>query len=255
MEKRMVKKILAIIMIFMIISTDFFVLGSNLKSYALESDSATNNRNIEFSTYFKNEKGEKVEKLQTSINKENLKLYADITVKNEGYLRDAILELQNSNFNIKNNILSNSIASIEGNKVNLKQINAGETVTIELDIEPAIGETLTKEMLIKSSDLKLTGKYMETSYKGLSIDSTKSVTLDVQSDESAKAELNTDIITNNVFSIDGTNKRVVQLLVQSRLSDNQYPIKQTKITVDELDVSGKKPEKVEVVSLGTNATN
>ena len=83
MEKRMVKKILAIIMIFMIISTDFFVLGSNLKSYALESDSATNNRNIEFSTYFKNEKGEKVEKLQTSINKENLKLYADITVKNE----------------------------------------------------------------------------------------------------------------------------------------------------------------------------
>ena len=65
MEKRMVKKILAIIMIFMIISTDFFVLGSNLKSYALESDSATNNRNIEFSTYFKNEKGEKVEKLQT----------------------------------------------------------------------------------------------------------------------------------------------------------------------------------------------
>ena len=255
MEKRMVKKILAIIMIFMIISTDFFVLGSNLKSYALESDSATNNRNIEFSTYFKNEKGEKVEKLQTSINKENLKLYADITVKNEGYLRDAILELQNSNFNIKNNILSNSIASIEGNKVNLKQINAGETVTIELDIEPAIGETLTKEMLIKSSDLKLTGKYMETSYKGLSIDSTKSVTLDVQSDESAKAELNTDIITNNVFSIDGTNKRVVQLLVQSRLSDNQYPIKQTKITVDELDLSGKKPEKVEVVSLGTNATN
>ena len=32
--------------------------------------------------------------------------------------------------------MSNSIASIDGNKVNLKQINAGETETIELKVEP-----------------------------------------------------------------------------------------------------------------------
>ncbi len=255
MEGKIAKKILALIMVFMIISTDFIVLGSNLKSYAVESSSLTNNKNIEFSTYFKNEKGEKVEKLQTSIKNENLRLYAEITVKNEGYLCDATLELQNSNFNVKNNILSNSIASIDGNKVTLKQINAGETATIELDIEPAIGETLTEDMLIKTSDLKLTGKYMETSYKGISINSTKNVTLDVQADATAKAELNTDIITNKVFSIDGVNKRVVQLLVQSRLSDNQYPIKQTTLVVDVPKLSEKEPEKVEVISLGTNATN
>ena len=255
MEGKIAKKILSIIMIFMIVSTDFFVLGSGLKSYALESDSTTNNRNIEFSTYFKNEKGEKVEKLQTSIRKENLRLYAEITVKNEGYLCDAVLELHNSNFNIKNNILSNSIASIDGNKVSLKQINAGETATIELEIEPAIGESLTEDMLIKTSDLKLTGKYMETSYKGLSIDSTKNVTLDVQADAAANAELNTDIITNKVFSIDGADKRVVQVLVKSRLSDNQYPIKQTTLVVDVPKLSEKEPEKIDVVSLGTNATN
>ncbi len=255
MENKFIKKILAIIMIFMLISTDFIVLGSNLKSYALESDSTTNNKNIEFSTYFKNEKGEKVEKLQTSIKREDLKLYAEITVKNEGYLCDATLELQNSNFSIKNNIKSNSIASIDGNKVTLKQINAGETAKIELDIEPAIGESLKEDMLTKTSDVKLNGKYMETSYKGLKIDSTKNVTLDVQADENAKAELNTDIITNKIFSIDGINKRVVQLLIQSRLSDNQYPIKQTTINVDIPKLSEKDPEKVEVASLGTNATN
>lgn len=255
MEKRITKKILAIIMIIMIISTDFFVLGSNLKSYAAESNSTTNNRNIEFSTYFKNEKGEKVEKLQTSIKKENLKLYAEITVKNEGYLCDAALELQNSNFKIKDNILSNLIASINENKVNLKQINAGETAVVELGIEPAIGGTLTEEMLIEASDLKLTGKYMETSYKGLSIDATKSVTLDLQADENATAELNTEIITNKTFSIDGEDKRVVQLLVKSRLADNQYPIKQTKINVDIPKLSEEEPEKINVLSLGTNATN
>ena len=255
MEEKIITKILAVIMIFMLISTDFFVLGSGLKSYALETSSATNNKNIEFSTYFKNEKGEKVEELQTSIKMENLRLYAEIMVKNEGYLCDTSLELQNSNFNIKNNILSNLVASINQNKVNLKQINAGETAVIELDIEPAIGETLTEDMLLKSSDLKLTGKYMETSYKGLNINSTREVTLNLQSDEKATAELNTDIITNKIFSIDGKDKRVVQLLVKSRLADNQYPIKQTKINVDIPKLGEEEPEKVEVLSLGTNATN
>ena len=255
MEKQIIKKVLAILMIITLMSADFFVLGSNLISYAAESNNLTNNKNIEFSTYFKDSKGEKVEKLETSIKTEDLKLYADITVKNEGYLSNATLELQNSNFNIKNTILSNSVASIDGNKVNLKQINAGSTETIELDIEPAIGDTLTPDTLLQASDLKFTGTYMETSYKGLKIDATREVNLDLQADQSASAELTTDIITNKIFSIDNENKRMVQVLVKSRLADNQYPIKQTLIDVDVPTLSEKEPEKVEVISLGTMATN
>ena len=83
MERKIVKKILAILMIVTIMSTDFFVLGSNLISYAAESNNLTNNKNIEFSTYFKNSKGEKVDKLEASIKEEEIKLYAEITVKNE----------------------------------------------------------------------------------------------------------------------------------------------------------------------------
>lgn len=255
MEKKVIKKILAVLMILTILATDFSILGSNLISYASAADNLTNNKNIEFSTYFKNSKEEKVDKIETSIMSDNLKLYAEITVKNEGYLSGAVLELQNSNFNIKNTILSDQIASIEGNKVSLKQINAGVTEVIELEIEPAIGDTLTADTLIQSSDLVLTGTYMETSYKGLKIDSTKSVSLDLQADQSASAELTTEIITNKVFSINNANKRIVQLLIKSRLSDNQYPIKQTILNVGVPTFSEKEPENVEVVSLGTMATN
>lgn len=257
MKNKLFKNILAILMITILISTDFFVLGSNIISYATEEldNSATNNKNIKFFTYFKNEKGEKVEKLQTSINAKDLKLYAEIAVENEGYLSNAVLELQNSNFKIKDNILSNVIASIDGNKIKLKQINAGNTEIIELDIEPIIGDTLTSDMLIKSSDLKLTGTYMETSYKGLKIDATKQVSLNLQEAQDTTAELTTEIITNKIFSIKGENKRVVQALVKSRLADNEYPIKETIINVDVPTLSEKQPEKVEVISLGTMATN
>ena len=71
---------------------------------------------------------------------------------------------------MKNNIISNWVESIQGNKVKLRQINAGDSAVIELDVEPVIADSMDADMLMKASDLKLTGKYMETSYKGLSID-------------------------------------------------------------------------------------
>lgn len=141
MEKRVFKKLLSILMILMVISTDFFVLGSNLISYAAETNGTTNNKNISYSAYFKNEKDEKVENLTASIKNENLKMYAEITVKNDGYFNGE-LELQNSNFNLKKDISSKWVESIDGNKVKLKQINAGDNAIIELNIEPIITDTL-----------------------------------------------------------------------------------------------------------------
>ena len=258
MERKILKKLLVIILIIMLTATDFFWLGSGIISYAANSDNSTNNENIEFSTYFKNEKGEKIDTLTESIKKQDLKLYAQITVKNEGYFNGSI-EIVNSNFNIKNNILSDSILSIEGNKVNLNQINAGSTVEIELDIEPIVSD---KVQLSKESIVKLTGQYVKTQQKLLSTDigsveigAEKTVTLNLQPSEDINAELVTDIITNKVLSVNGTNKRVVQLLINSRLTENAYPIKQTTINVEVPQLGGKAPEEVQVLSLGTMATN
>lgn len=254
MEKKLLKKIIALLMIITIMATDFFVLGSNLISYAATLDGSTNNDNIEFSVYFKNENGTRVDNINESIKKEELKMYAEIKVKNEGYF-NGVIELQESNFKIKNNILSSDISNIEGNKVNLKQINAGATVEIELDIEPVISETIKADELSMNSTIKLTGQYMETTYKGLDIEATKTIKANFEVDESASAELTTDIITNDVISLKGTNKRIVQLLIKSRLSDNQYPVSQTILEVEVPQLSSEQPEEVKILALETKATN
>ena len=254
MKKKIFKKLLAIITIMMIISTDFFVLGSNLISYAEDIDVSTNNSNIEFSVYFKDDSGKKVNSLSKSIRSNNMKLYAQIQVKNEGYFNGTI-EIENSNFNIKNNILSNFVSKIENNKVTLKQINAGSTVEIELDIEPIVSDKISIQSLTQKSNIRLTGTYMEKTYKGINIDSVKTVNLNLEVDESAQAELKTEIITNKIFSINDKNKRIVQLLIKSRLTENQYPIKQTILNVNIPKLGDKNPEEIEVLSLGTKATN
>ena len=255
MEKRLLKSILVILTLVMIISTDFFVLGTNLISYAVNLDSATNNENIEFSVYFKDDNGERIDKITKSIKEENLKLYAEIEIKKEGYFSDGVIEIQDSNFNIKNEKLSDEITNIENNKIYLKQINAGSTVEIELNIEPKTLENINPDMLTKESAIKLTGTYMEETYKGLDIEATKKVTLNLNIDESAQAELETEIITSRIFSLNGTNKRLVQLLIKSRLTENQYPIKQTILNVAVPKLSEQLPEDVKVLSLGTIATN
>lgn len=253
MEKKMVKKLVALLMIVMILSTDFFVLGSSLITYAAQINSETNNSNIEFSTYFKN--GEtRVDSIEKSIKSEDLKLYAEIKVKNEGYF-NGVIEVQNSNFNIKNEILSSAIASIEGNKVTLKQINAGEVVEIELGIEPIISDKIEIDALSKISTVRLTGTYMETTYEGLNIEAEKTVSVNYQVDESANAELQTYIITNKVLAVNGTNKRIVQLLVRSRLTENQYPVQQTILNINVPQLSGTTPEHIEVMAIGKLATN
>lgn len=253
MKNKLLKKMIAILMIMAIVATDFFVLGSNLISYAA-SNGSTNNENIEFSAYFKDEEGNRVNTALESIKKSDLKMYAEIKVNNEGYFNGSI-ELQDSNFKIKNNIVSDYISSIEGNKVNLKQINAGSTIEIELDIEPIVEETIRADLMDMESTIKLAGQYMEESYEGLDIEGTATVKLAYKADETAKPELETEIITNNIMSVNGANKRIVQLLIKSRLSENQFPVTQTVINVDIPQLSSKSPEEVKVIALGTKATN
>ena len=105
MEKRTKKMLLAILMIVTVLAADFFVLGSGIMTYASELNSETNNTNVEFSAYFKDDEN-RVDSIEKSIKADDVKLYAEIKVKNEGYLKeDTVIELENSNFNLKSEIL------------------------------------------------------------------------------------------------------------------------------------------------------
>ncbi|MCI8273786.1 MAG: hypothetical protein HFJ55_06895 [Clostridia bacterium] len=254
MEKTFFKRIIALLTVIVIMAADFVILGTNLISYATTFDSLTNNPNVEFSAYFKTEEGTRVDNISKSIKSNGMKLYAEIKVNKEGYFNGSI-ELQESNFKLKSNVLSDRIASIEGNKINLKQINAGETVEIEVDIEPIVEDKIAVDMMSKESTINLAGQYMETTYKGIDIKAIKTVKANFEVDAEAQAEIETEIITNQVLPIKGENKRIVQLMVKSNMQGNQYPIKQTNIDVEIPALSGKEPEEIKVLSLGTKATN
>ena len=258
------KKVFKVIIITMVIMTltlvNFISVGVNMISYAAElmnADVNTNNKNIQFAAYFMNDKGEKLKSTEESIQKDDLKIYMEVEVKKEGYFNGEIT-IDSSNFNLKPEKLSEGINKIEGNKITLNQINAGQKVVIEVGITPIKDDEFDLGLLNMASKISLNGYYKNSTEKDIKIQATREVELNLVSpflNENEGIELNYEIITNKTAVYNNENKKIVQLLVKSGVSNNAYPIKNTKIEVSVPELEGKLPEEVLASTKGTLATN
>ena len=224
-KKSLINKVCAILMIMALTITDFLFIGKAAVTYAIDAV-ATNHANVDFSAYFLNENGEKVDKLEERIDKGEKYLYVDISVKNEGYFNGTI-RLNENNFVLKQEKLSENIAEISEKEVKLNQINAGSTVTIKLGIEAIKENTVNQKMLNTTTKVEIEGQYVNSK----NVENEKYV--DIKGTSSVEVSW------------------IVQILVNSKITDSNYPVKNTEINLNV-------PEEVEDVKVharNTNATN
>ena len=227
-------------------------MGSGLISYAAdEQNQITFNAQILDS--------ERKEVKEADITSE-LNLHLSIAVK-EGNLKNVNLDLSNCNFKLKD-------------ESGIDQINAGETKELYFKIVARNDDQFKLDLLNMESKIKLTGTYSNDN-KTEEVNKEKTVSVKWNSanlstmDEetiSATKILENEIITNKTYTIDGEEKRVIQVKVKSGIKDNIYPIEKTIITVNPLEAGkmeeGKfvaenelEAEKVEVAAYSTKATN
>lgn len=248
----LINKICAILAIFALTVSDFVFVGKSAVSYAIDAVK-TNNVNVEFSAYFQDESGEKIQKTEENIDKKQY-LYVDVSVKNEGYFNGEI-KIADENFNIKSDELDPQVTEIKDNVVKLKQINAGSTATIKLAIEAKKENTVKETTLAGKTTVELGGQYINSKNveknKFIEISGKDEVEIDWKSSEETKVELDGRLLTNSVYDVNGENKRLVQMLINSKATNNNYPVKNTELTLNV-------PEKVEAVKVtarNTNGTN
>lgn len=245
-------KICAVLVIFALTVSDFLPVGKAMVSYAIDVVK-TNNANVEFSAYFQNENEEKIKKVEDNIDKEEY-LYVDVSVKNEGYFNGEIT-ISNNNFNIKSDKLSPEVAEINGNVVKLNQINAGSTAKIKLAIEAKKDNNINESLLNAKTNVQLNGQYVNSKNvekdKYVDIKGNDEVEIKWNSSEGSNVELEAKLLTNSVYDVNGENKRLVQMLINSKVTNNNYPVKNTEITLN----VPEKVEEVKVTARSTNATN
>lgn len=257
------QKILNFVMIIMIIATltlaDFLLLCVDVVSYAasaVNSDKSTNHKNIEFMTYFIDERGNRVNSLDATIN-DNLKLYFEISVKKEGYFNGNIT-LNTANFRFDSEDLSGDANYIDEHTINLNQINAGDTKNVEVKIDFIKDDKFDLSFIDLNSEISISGVYRDSTQKDIKINSIRNVNLNLVSpykENDSNAILKQKIITNKVLNYNGDKKRIVQIQVNSGIDGNLFPIKASSFKIITPKVKDKFPEKVLVNSVDILTSN
>lgn len=207
----------------------------------------TNIKNVKFDVYL-DEADRNVKEKTADISSEDMKLYISASVQGGGYLNNAQVELISTNFKLKNNP--------EVTKFKLDSIQSEKGIAAGLPIVSKKDESYNLNLLDMQSQIRLTGEYIDENGNVTDIDTTKAVKITWTADELTEedVELDQEVITNKIYNIDGANKRIVQILVKSKIKDNKAPVKSSIIEIANPEI-GVAPEEVKVAGYTTKATN
>ena len=256
MQQKLIKVISALLA-----TTILYANSAALISYAadnflsdneLESQgTSTNNENVEFDVYYDGGK----HSTTADINATDTKLNIVINVKKAGYLKDAVVDLSDSNFVISQTSESEKVQSFdaENKKIELNQINNGEKVVEAISIAADKKDEINQEMFSKDNKIKLTATYVDAKAEEKSIEKEIIIHTDWNAQE-VTANLQYEITKYIPYSVNGVNKIITQGKVKSYVENSVLPIKETNIELAAPVINDEYPEKVTIIAR-TNATN
>lgn len=266
MNQKLLTKVLASLLVMTLTFANFVMLGvyaSN--SYATSDDlekqtTVTNNENVTFDAYFKDEEGNATHTIRENMSKQDLKLYVSVQVK-KGYLKNAKVQILGENdtsSNLKLKESNETLEYIEGideatNTISLKQVNAGTQIVLALPVEAAKEDLYDLANFSKLNDMALTGTYVGDSGKETKIE--KAIQTRNEWTESANPVLEQQLVRFIPYEVKEEQGTILQTLVRSGIENNVLPIEETKITLTVPQVNGKNPTSVNVVPNGTLETN
>ena len=242
-------KLLAIVLIFVMMFSYLGIIGEVFASGTM----TTNQANVEFDTYFKDNETKTKAAIKT-IGEKNY-LYITIKVNNKGYLKNIVVDLDNPNFKVEDGFTAKEVSKIEDNKIYFNQIVKGEAVELAIPIEmiTATSEKISLSQIYKENKIKFTGTYVDGD--GNEKQAKKDVTVNLAWTAEKYPELNIGISKFIPYEINGEKYLVLQMNVESYLKDNNLPVKEDKIEISIPSIDGVKPEEVKVVANTTKATN
>lgn len=253
--KEVLKKIVTMFLVMMLLinSSAMLIISEAVDEIQI----LTNNKNVQFIAYFKDDSGNRVSKISKELNSDDMKLYLELSVEKEGYLENANITLKNSNFVFDTQNQIDGISQISEDSLNVDYIGAGETKKFEIKVQAKKNESYNLELLEQETQIELKANYVNSQSSNTEITTTRRVQWEQTSpynDENSGVEINQKVITNTNAIYDGQEKRILQLEVENKLNGNEYPVKNTKLELAMPKVNGENPEKVLVNSIQRGLT-
>lgn len=254
---RLFEKVIAVMLIITLTGVNFILLGSYSVSYALsnseitEQTTTTENANVEFNAYL----GEGGHIITADAESKDTKLYLEIKVKKAGYLKNATIEMKDTNFKINENATSEYVQKIDtkNNVITLKQINNGSNVVIELPISILDTTKIPVDNFEKESKVVFNGTYIDG--EGTEKKVSKEITNQISWKNEAKSILKAEMTKFIPYAQNEKYGVMIQAKIQSGIADGKLPVKESNIEVIAPEINGVKPTSVAVSANKTEATN
>ncbi len=249
---RIKKKILATIMLVILLSSNLLNIGAQVIATSTnlpQQNSKTNSSNVEFNSYLDGEVHEKT--FETS---EKGKLYLKLSVKENGYLKNEVVEFKDANFSIDSSQVESSyVQKIEDSKIYLNQIQSGEEITIELPITFAKSNQIDSDYFSKDSKTIFTATYVNGNGDEKKVE--KTITNRISWKVNPEVEINGEISKYIPYHIGEEFGLLVQSKINLGIKDNLLPISALNLELVAPEINAQKPDRVTVIANSTKATN
>ena len=247
------EKIITIITTTVLLGGYFLPIGNLAIAAAVqnleEQTVQTQNENVEFNVRLSNNTHEQEYNIS-----EGGKVYIEFNIKENGYLKNGIVEFSDCNYKINSDQINTEyIQKIENNTVYLNQINNKQTLLLELPISFEKEEYVNETIFNQNSKAKLTGTYVDT--KGTQTTLTKEITNKIKWKAEPESKVNAEITKYIPYNLEGEYGVLVQAKVTSSVKDSVLPIKNTSLKISVPTINEKQPDDVKVIANKTTATN
>lgn len=255
MRQKTIKIIASLLVAVILYSTMGTVMSYAVDALMTDSQlenqgTATGNANVEVDVYYEGEKHSST----MDITKTDAKLYLKVSVKNSGYLDNAVINLNDCNFNIANDANNDGkiqAIDIENKKIVLERILAGNEVEIVLNITAK--RDGKEENFDKYNTINMTGTY--TNEKAKEIEVNKEIVIHTIWHGEPEINLSQDITKYMPFSAGEENGLLVQTKINNSVVNDLLPIKETNIETMAPTIAEELPKQVIVYAKSTAATN
>ena len=243
------RKSISIFTIIALLMAEFVVIGQNIvnamTNEELENQSnSTNVSNVYFDAYFKD--GENTTHSKESDLDEEETLIVNINVKNTGSIENGKIKINNPNFKIEKEKISNQYVkdvNSETNEIELNKIIYQNDAKIEVPVTFKKKVIFTEDYFEKETSIQLTGTYKQD-------EQTTDITGEVKVKNSWKQATDVALEQNIEKYINVGQNTIIQQSVTTRINNNKLPRQNEIITVQAIEIDNTKPTEVTVLLNG-----
>ena len=175
---------------------------------------------------------------------DKLPLQLSAKVLNTGYLKDIVVSLKDSNYVIDEDSVSN-VKSINGSKIYLNEVNAGEVTESLVNIHLAKTDYVEANQFDKESSVVFNAIYVNEAGKEKEVN--KEFKLNVKWNASANEIISQELTRYIQYN---NNNTLVSFKITDGIKDNLIPVLNKVITINAPRVNNMVPEKVVVIGEG-----